>query len=184
ALAPTELRLSDKDRALLEKGLNLRLDAAALQINDADRVLLSGGIRVSADGSALIDPAKHLSDAAERLFAATKRFEELKFPPQPPQPPQPITVALDPALVKGIGDLRTQVELLSQRIRVNAPGGPPRPDDPGLTGAVDKLQATLAAIEKKLPADPALATALSNLQTAVENIAPRRNVRGQDGGTR
>ncbi|HRH86835.1 MAG TPA: hypothetical protein PLO41_08300, partial [Rubrivivax sp.] len=181
ALAPSEIRLSDVDRALLEKGLNLRMDAGALKLNDADRELLNGGIRVSADGSALIDPAKHLSDVAERLFAATKRFEELKFPPLPQQP---ISVALDPALVKEISELRTQIVQLSQRIRINAPGGPPRPDDPGLTAAVSRLHATLAAIEKKLPVDPALTEALKNLQTAVENIAPRRNVRGQDGGTR
>lgn len=181
ALAPSEIRLSDVDRALLEKGLNLRMDAGALKLNDADRALLNGGIRVSADGSALIDPAKHLSDVAEQLLAATKRFEELKFPPLPPQP---ISVALDPALVKEISELRTQIVQLSQRVRIDAPGGPPRPEDPGLTAAVTRLHATLAAIEKKLPVDPALTEALKNLQTAVENIAPRRNVRGQDGGTR
>lgn len=181
ALAPTELRLSDTDRALLEKGLNLRMDAGALKLNDADRALLNGGIRVSADGSALIDPAKHLSDAAEQLFAATKRFEELKFPPLQAQP---ISVTLDPALVNQIADLRTQVVQLSLRIRVSAPGSAVQPDDPGLTGTVTRLQTTLAEIEKKLPVDPALTAALKSLQTAVENIAPRRNVRGQDGGTR
>lgn len=181
ALAPGEVRLSDADRALLDKGLSLRMDAAALKLDDADRALLRSGIRVSADGSALVDPAKHLSDAAEQLFAAAKRLGEVA-PPQPgaSPPTRSITVVLDPTLRAAIDALRSEVIVLRERIR----GGSASADDPGLTAAVNRLQATLALIERRLPADPTLTQALKDLQTAVENIAPRRNVRGQDGATR
>lgn len=187
ALSPSEIRLSDADRALLKEGLNVRMDAGVMKLNDDDRRLLNGGIRVSADGSALVDPAKHLSDAAERLFAAAHRLVEVKFP-QPASaasvPQERITLILDPSLRLAMSELRTEIIQLQTRIHGNAASGAAPAGEPGLTGAVTKLQATLEAIERKLPADPALATALRELKTAVENIAPRRNVRGQDGGTK
>lgn len=183
ALAPTELRLSDPDRALLRQGMALKLDAGALQLNPDDRRLLSAGIRVSADGSALYDPAKHLSDAAERLFAAAERIGGLP-PPQPPGSAASITVALDRPLQLALTDLKTEVTRLSQRIGGSPSGAAPPADDASLIGAMNQLRDKIDAVERKLTKGSDLDTALGELKTAVENIAPRRNVRGQDGGPR
>lgn len=183
ALAPTELRLSDPDRALLRQGMALKLDAGALQLNSDDRRLLSAGIRVSADGSGLYDPAEHLSDAAERLFAAAERLERLT-PPPPPGSAASITVTLDRPLQLALNDLRTEVTRLNQRIGGSSSGAVPPAHDPTLIGAMNQLRVKIGAVESKLTKGSDLDTALGELKTAVENIAPRRNVRGQDGGPR
>ena len=152
ALAPAELRLSQADRALFKEGIALKPDAGALQLNPDDRRLLSAGIRVSADGSALYDPAKHLTDAAQRLFEAA--------------------------------DLRTEVTRLSLRIAGSPSSAAPPAPDPTLIGAMNQLRDKIEAVERKLTQGSDLDKALGELKTAVENIAPRRNVRGQDAGPR
>lgn len=187
ALTPSEIRLSGADRALLKEGLNVRMDAGVLKLNDDDRRLLNSGIRVSADGSALIDPANRLSDAAEHLFAAADHLLEERAPlptSGASAPQERVTVILDPGLRQAMSELRTEIAELRRRIRGNSAGGTAQADDPGLTGAVVKLQATLETLERRLPTEPTLAKALQDLKEAIEKIAPRRNVRGQDGGTR
>ena len=186
ALAPTELALSPTDRALLKDGLSLRFDGGAFKLNDDDRRLLGNGIRVKADGSALDDPATRLTAAANDLDAATERFSELKFPSPPNIASGPwggTTVVLDPLLLTAVNGLKDEISQLKDRIRATAAGAS-SPDGADLTSAVTALRDTLSSIEQKLPTDPKLADALTQLREAVDRIAPRRNVRGQDGGGR
>ena len=49
---------------------------------------------------------------------------------------------------------------------------------------MNQLRDKIEAVERKLTQGSDLDKALGELKTAVENIAPRRNVRGQDAGPR
>ena len=189
ALAPTELKLSETDRTLLRDGMALRVEAGALKLNDDDRLLLRSGIRVSTDGSALYDPANHLNEAAERLFAAAERFGTLTFPPPPlPQPASaasvPITLTLDPALRGAMTELRNELVRLQQRIGGNTASNYPAAPDADLIGAINQLRLKIEAVEAELTKGSDLDKALGELKKAVDSIAPRRNVRGQEGGPR
>ena len=146
--------------------------------------MLSAGIRVSADGSALYDPAKHLTDAAQRLFEAAERFGGLTLAPLPGSASAPISVTLDRPLQLALNDLRTEVTRLSLRIAGSPSSAAPPAPDPTLIGAMNQLRDKIEAVERKLTQGSDLDKALGELKTAVENIAPRRNVRGQDAGPR
>jgi hypothetical protein len=174
ALAPTELRLSDADRALLKDGMSLRVDAPELKLNADDRKLLG-----TADASGLVERTTQLNIATSALVVAVNKFVA-DLPKPAANAPGATTLVLDPALNTAINALKDEVGRLNVRIRAN----PPTPNDRDLTSAVTELRSTLASIESRLPKEPTLANALTELKDAVEKIAPRKNVRGQDGGPR
>lgn len=181
ALAPSDLTLSLTDRALLKDGLSLRFDGSTFKLNDDDRQLLGNGMRITADGSALDNPATQLTAAANSLDAAAQRFSKLNFPPLPnitPGPPGGTTVVLDQSTLMAVNSLKNEISQLKERIRATSADGA------DLTSALTALRRTLDSIEQKPLTDPKLADALTQLKEAVERIAPRRNVRGQDGGGR
>lgn len=181
ALAPATLNLSETDRALLREGLAMRVDVGRVELDAGDRQLLRDGIQVHANASALEGPAGQLSRAAAALNEAVVNFS--RWPSAASAPNVRVTANLDPALMTAIGDLRVAVASLRDRIRVVGSAGQTASaaDDADLTSALVALRRTLIDIEKRLPSDPTLAKALTQLKDAVEGVAPRRNVRGQEG---
>jgi len=184
ALAPlSTLSLSDADRALLREGLALRVQGADLKLDALDRALLDRGITIRADASVLDGPADRLDKAAGALQSAAVKLAALQLAPPASAADGRVTVTLDPALTQALAALRTDVAALRDRIRVAAPAASAS-DEGDLTSSLVALRRTLVAIEQRLPSDPTLAKALTDLKKAVEDIAPRRNVRGQEGGAR
>lgn len=177
ALAPTELKLSDADRALLKDGMPLRVDAPDLKLNDADRSLLREAIRDAGDASVSIERTTQLNSATLALVLAVNKF--FADQPKPASSPGATRLVIDPQLLTAVNSLKDEIGQLNDRIRAKAPS-----DTGDLTSAVTQLRRTLESIESRLPKEPTLAKALTDLKNAVDNIAPRKNVRGQEGGTR
>jgi len=165
ALGPGEVSLSAADRALLRDGLSVRMEAA-------DRAALDHGIKVSADASAFDAPAGALTAAAQAISGAAARLG--------PGSAGPLTDSTILALVGVLRGVDFQVRELTVRIGEIGRNRPPG-ETAELTAAMLKLQQTLLALEQKLPTDPDLASAIRDLNRSILEIAPRRNVRGQEG---
>lgn len=186
ALAPAEVTLSSADRALLKDGLSLRVDGGTLKLNDNDRQMLVNGIRVNVDGAALEGPARRLTSAAEDLTTAATKLGGLTNPASP-SASGATTLVADASLRKLATDLQLQIRLLRERME----GGASAPE---VARAVLVIEKRLETIETRLPSDAngkalndalnGIKSALMDLKPSVDGIAPRRNVRGQDGGNR
>ena len=179
ALAPAELTFSSTDRALLKDGLSLRVADGEFKLNGDDRRLLRDGVRVAVDNADTNVSAERLTAAGNALNAAAAHLATLTLrTPATASAPAPGPLVLDPRLLKAVQDLQGEIAQLKDRIRGKTTGG----DD--LTSAVAKLQQTLQLIERKLPSDPQIVESLNRMSDAIAQIAPRRNVRGQDGSAR
>ena len=134
ALAPTELKLSDVDRALLKDGMALRVDEAlksgvplrvdgtalrvdppVLRLSEDDLNKLRDGTKATVDASGLNEPARRLTAAATELDKAAKEVAKLK-PPAPAA--SGITVALDPELKNALNNLQSSVDRIAPRRNV------------------------------------------------------------------
>lgn len=176
ALAPTELRFSDTDRTLLKDGMALRVNGGELKVN------------VSADGSALQDPALRLATAAIALSAAAAKLDSIMNSRLPAS--AAMTLDAGDSLRTLVANLQEQIRLLGNSIGSAASSW----DLARTTRTIATIERRLERIESRLPeasnakelneALNGIKSALEALKPAVEGIAPRRNVRGQDGGSR
>lgn len=206
ALAPSEIQLSQADRELLKAGLTLKLANGALTLNDADRDLLKQGLKVDVSGTdagealndlaesaeqaldALATAGERLSDAAERLQAGggTAASGPAGSPGQPGAPGAPGTAgAADPAVATALNALAAALRQLEQRLKAPLVVQ----GDPGLPALVSRIEQLTLQLQR--PTDLAALRdeigrvngALVNLKASVDAANPRRNVRGQEGGS-
>lgn len=175
ALKPTEISLSAEDRTLLKGGIKGGVDVAQMSLSAEDRKILQEGMRIRLDD----EPAKRLEEAANYLDGVIARWPKTAPLPGPPGPGPAgtTTIAFDPSS-------RALLEQLRDSVRRAAPTPDVASSQPDLTTAVSDLKDVLT----KLQNDPALSKKLGDvvtgLQRTMESGAPRRNIRGQDGGNR
>lgn len=160
SLAPTELRLSAEDRALLKEGLNIRVDGGPAIDTEALR--------------ALAEPARQalrsLESAGERLQAAADRI--------------PAQGRADPALARALGELGQAIAALSRRFEQPLTVR----SDPGLTSMNNQISSLVEKLDKLVPQDntalkseiEGVTKALRQLKESVDSSNPRRNARGQE----
>jgi hypothetical protein len=136
ALAPTELKLSETDRALIKQGMTLRADEAVakgvplrvdgsalrveppvLRLSEDDLKKLRNGSTETVDASSLNSSARNLSSAATELDKAAKEVAKLK-PQAPASAASGITVALDPELRNALNNLQSSVDRIAPRRNV------------------------------------------------------------------
>ena len=172
ALQPSQVSLSAEDRELLRKGIKGSVDTASLSLTEEDRKLLTEGVRVRLDE----DTVMRLTTATERMKEAVESLATWK----------PTTPVSDPTKLEFENKSLAALNNLKDAIQgASSSGSPPKPGSlQELTAAINGLKQSV----EKLPKDETLARALDTivvgLSNTVASVAPRRNIRGQEGSTR
>jgi hypothetical protein len=178
ALQPAEVSLSAEDRALLRQartpGDTGRDGSAGAKGDKGDPGPQGGGVDV---------PALELSPEAR---SALDRGIDLKGAPELTRAAADLRAAaraLEVALRNGVkldaGDHQLLQQLKLVIRSTDAKAGEPQ----DLTTAIHNLQQTLAVLNRN-ETPPALKKPLEDLMRAINNVAPRQNIRGQEGGAR
>ena len=171
ALQPAQIGLAPEDRELLRGGLRTAGEAGVLRLADEDRLLLRSGVGVQLDEASV----RRLTEAATQLQSAVDGLRGWS--------PRASDARLEVKLEKASLEALTKLEAA---LRETSRTGTPAPEGSvqALVQAVNKLEKTLSA----LPANPELANAIARVVAGLSDTvaagAPRRNIRGQDGGAR
>lgn len=171
ALQPSQISLSAADRELLKGAIKSPADGARLKLDDEDRRVLKEGLHIRLDKEA----EQTLLTAAATFEAALKGLAAWS-PPVASAPAGTLRVALDPASLDALNQLKIAINLA---VTSSTPGS-----FQALRDALLKLESKLDALPSKGELAQALKAPLDQLTRAVNAVAPRQNIRGQEGAPR
>lgn len=175
---PPEVQLSAADRELLVRGLSVRASAGEVRLNPEDKDWLSKGVPLKIDSTPLAQSLEQLNEAARALGTAAGNLKGVHMTTEVRDLRG--SAADAKALHDAIKELPGKIASLASAVGP-APG---KSQEAGvnLAVAVNRLNDTLQRIEALEPKDKGLGKAVEDLKNAIERVAPRRSVRGQDGG--
>ena len=173
ALQPSQISLSAEDRDLLRTGIKGSVDVGNLKLTDQDRWLLSNPVQVKLDEQTV----ERLTVATQQMEAAVKLLAAWK--PGPPPGGSATQVTFDTKSYEALNNLSVAL------VKATSSGEPASAGSlQALANAVKELKVSL----EKLPEDEKLTKALGRvvegLSNTVASSSPRRNIRGQEGGSR
>lgn len=166
-MKPSEVSLSEQDRALLKGGVKVKAEGLDIKLDPGAKATLDAGIAIQGGGD-LSKAAQELSEAAAALKAAVKPGSASKGGE---------TLSLDPKVIELLQDLQASIKVLK-------PTGPASPQPADLVTAINNLQLSLARFPEKEKMDAALTGPITRIETALKNLGPRQNIRGQEGAQR